>query len=92
MDAHGHVMTVRYLSTKGMAGLFGAMLQGTVQDKTGLTDRYDFTLKYTYESTDPDSYPTLTTAIQEQLGLKLEHTHGPVDILVIDRIDRPSEN
>jgi uncharacterized protein (TIGR03435 family) len=92
MDAHGHVMTVRYLSTKGMAGLFGAMLQGTVQDKTGLTDRYDFTLKYTYESTDPDSYPTLTTAIQEQLGLKLEHTHGSVDVLVIDHIDRPSEN
>ena len=92
MDAHGHVMTVRYLTAKGMAGLFGAMLQGTVQDKTGLTDRYDFTLRYTYQSTDPDSYPTLTTAIQEQLGLKLEHTRGSVDVLVIDHIDRPSEN
>lgn len=92
MDAHGHVMTVRYLTTKGMAGLFGAMIQGTVEDKTGLQGRYDFTLNYTYQSTDPDSYPTLTTAIQEQLGLKLERTHGSVDILVIDHIDRPSEN
>jgi len=92
MDAHGHVMTVRYLTTKGMAGLFGAMLQRTIQDKTGLTDRYDFTLKYTYESTDPDSYPTLTTALQEQLGLKLESTRGLVDVLVIDHMDRPTEN
>lgn len=92
MDAHGHVMTVRYLTTKGMAGLFGAMLQRTVEDRTGLTDRYDFTLKYTYQSTDPDSYPTLTTAIEDQLGLKLESTRGSINVLVIDHIDRPSEN
>ena len=92
MDAHGHVMTVRYLTTKGMAGLLGAMLQGTVEDKTGLPGRYDFTLQYTYQSTDADSYPTLTTAIQEQLGLKLERTRGPVDALVIDHIEKPTEN
>src|ERR1017187_3933468 len=92
MDSHGHVMTVRFLTTKGMAGLFGAMLQATIVDKTGLADRYDFTLQYTYESTDPDSYPTLTTAIQEQLGLKLESTRGSVDVLVIDHVEKPSEN
>ena len=92
MDSHGHVMTVRYLTTKGMAGLFGSMLRGTVQDKTGLSGRYDFTLRYTYQSTDSDSYPTVTTAIQEQLGLKLEPTRGSVDVLVIDHIDRPTEN
>jgi uncharacterized protein (TIGR03435 family) len=88
MDPHGHVMTVRYLTTKGIAGLLGSMLQGTVEDKTGLPGRYDFTLQYTY----PESYPTLTTAIQEQLGLKLERTLGSVDIFVIDHIERPSEN
>jgi uncharacterized protein (TIGR03435 family) len=92
MDPHGHVMTVRYLTTKGIAGLLGSMLQGTVEDKTGLPGRYDFTLQYTYQSTDPESYPTLTTAIQEQLGLKLERTLGSVDIFVIDHIERPSEN
>jgi uncharacterized protein (TIGR03435 family) len=81
-------MTVRYLTTKGIAGLLGSMLQGTVEDKTGLPGRYDFTLQYTY----PESYPTLTTAIQEQLGLKLERTLGSVDIFVIDHIERPSEN
>jgi uncharacterized protein (TIGR03435 family) len=92
MDSHGHVMTVRFLTTKGMAGLFGSMLQGTIEDKTGLPGRYDFTLQYTYQSSDPDSYPTLTTAIQEQLGLKLESTRGSVDVLVIDHVEKPSEN
>ena len=38
------------------------------------------------------SAPVLFTAFQEQLGLKLESTKAPVDVLVIDRIERPSEN
>jgi uncharacterized protein (TIGR03435 family) len=92
MDAHGHIMTVRYISPTGVAALLSALLRANVQDKTGLTDRYDFTLKYTYQSNDPDSYPTLTTAIQEQLGLKLEATKGPVPVLVIDHIERPTPN
>jgi uncharacterized protein (TIGR03435 family) len=39
-----------------------------------------------------DSGPTIFTAVQEQLGLKLESTKGPVEVIVIDHIDRPSEN
>jgi uncharacterized protein (TIGR03435 family) len=92
MDAHGHVMTVSHITPTGIAALLSAMLRTTVEDKTGLTGRYDLTLKYTYQSTDPDSYPTLTTAIQEQLGLKLQSTRGPVDVLVIDHMDRPTDN
>jgi uncharacterized protein (TIGR03435 family) len=92
MDAHGHVMTVSHISATGIAALLGALLRANVQDKTGLTDRYDFTLHYTYQSTDPDSYATLPTAIQEQLGLKLESSKGPVPVLVIDHIERPTPN
>jgi len=90
--AHGREMNVRYITAKGIAGLIGSMLQVNVEDKTGLAGRYDFTLHYTYQSSDPDSYPTLSTAIQEQLGLKLEPAKGPVDVLVIDHIERPSQN
>jgi uncharacterized protein (TIGR03435 family) len=72
-----------------------------VIDKTGLTGRYDVSLKCTPMSsaspggaenaTDPDS-PSLFTAIEEQLGLKLVPIKGPVKILVIDHIEQPSPN
>jgi uncharacterized protein (TIGR03435 family) len=70
-----------------------------VFDRSGLTGNYDFTLSYakakasTADSAalDPD-FPDIFTAVQEQLGLKLEPTTGPVDVLVIDHIDRPTEN
>jgi len=41
---------------------------------------------------DPDDPPDLFTAFQQQLGLKLEATKTPVDVLVIDRVSKPSEN
>ena len=84
-----------------------AVLDRPVIDKTGLQGRYDFTLRWTPDETqfvnmgvrvpppqanDPDAPPGLFTAFQEQLGLKLESTKGPVDVLVVDRIDKPSEN
>ena len=66
-----------------------------VIDQTGLTGRYDFKLRYTYDeahATDPDAPPGLFTAIQEQLGLKLEPVKAPVDVFVIDHVERPSAN
>jgi bla regulator protein BlaR1 len=79
----------------------------TVVNQTGLPGTYAFTLHWTREqltapgqqgvqagsalSTDPEG-PALFTALQEQLGLRLVSTKGPVEVLVIDHIDRPSEN
>ncbi len=69
-----------------------------VLDKTGLTGKYDFILRYhgtrlsDRKADDMDPIPTLDTAIQDQLGLKLKSTKGPVQTLVIDHIEKPSAN
>jgi uncharacterized protein (TIGR03435 family) len=66
-----------------------------VIDKTAIQGRYSLTLKWTPEDAAPapdSSEPSIFTAIQEQLGLKLEPQKGPVQVLVIDHIEAPSEN
>jgi uncharacterized protein (TIGR03435 family) len=64
-------------------------------DQTGLAGRWNFVLKWTLNelnTTDPNAPPGLFTAIQEQLGLKLEPVKAQADVLVIDQAERPSEN
>ncbi|HUN82774.1 MAG TPA: M56 family metallopeptidase [Terracidiphilus sp.] len=79
------------------------ILGHTVQDKTGLTGNYDFKLHFTPEDAPPmgaadngqpaeDAPPPLFTALQEQLGLKLESTKSKVDVIVIDHIEPPTPN
>lgn len=85
--------------TTMLAGLTGRM----VVDRTGLTGTWDFTLTFQAEmrgqpppgvdlpAPDPTA-PSIFTALQEQLGLKLESTKGPVDVTVIDAIEHPTED
>ena len=62
-------------------------------DKTGLTGAWDVHLVWSPDDgPDNDTGPSIYTALQEQLGLRLEATKGPVPVLVIDHIERPSEN
>lgn len=66
-----------------------------VIDQTSLPGRYDFTLKWTYEVSaedQPGTPPSIFTAMREQLGLKMDAVKGPAEVLVIDRLERPSEN
>jgi uncharacterized protein (TIGR03435 family) len=72
-----------------------------VVDRTGLTGRYDFDLEWAPDETqfggalrgNPESTrPDLFAAIQQQLGLRLESTKGPIEAMVIDKIERPSAN
>ena len=65
-----------------------------VVDKTGLDGRYDLKLEWTPDDVVPSDTdpPTLFTAIQEQLGLKLEPAKEPVPVLIIDHIEPPSPN
>jgi uncharacterized protein (TIGR03435 family) len=59
-----------------------------VIDKTGLTGRYDFELNWAPDN-EPDAGPSIFTAIQEQLGLRLEPAKASVDVVVIDRLSSP---
>jgi len=93
------------LSTCGhMTGTFAAMTNLTVYlsrqlrlpvvDATGLTARYNFELSWTPELSPcadaTENAPAIFTALQEQLGLKLESSKGPSDVLVIDAAEKPS--
>jgi uncharacterized protein (TIGR03435 family) len=89
-----------------IAPMLSTRLQRTVIDRTGLTGPWDLTLTYTPESSqiplgaaapgtqppvDPNA-PSIFTAMQEQLGLKLESVRAPVDVLVIERVQPATEN
>jgi uncharacterized protein (TIGR03435 family) len=67
----------------------------TLTDKTGLDGYYDFKLEWRPDETQPPAPgdpPSIFTAIQEQLGLKLESQKGLVEVLVVDRVEKPSAN
>ena len=65
-----------------------------VVDKTGLDALFDITLQWTVEDQftgrGASASPTIFAAIQEQLGLRLESTKGPVDVLVVDSVEKPA--
>jgi uncharacterized protein (TIGR03435 family) len=86
--------------------LQGAVLDRPVIDKTGLAGRWDFTLVWTPDefqfgglgvrvpppADNAAAPPDLFTAVQEQLGLKLDSTKAPAEVFVIDKVEKPSEN
>lgn len=63
-----------------------------IVDKTGLSGRYDFTLRYTLQPGPNDDTPSIFTAVEEQLGLKLMPDTAPLDVVVVDHIERPTED
>ena len=79
-----------------LVGSLSGQAGGLVNNRTGLLGSYTFTLKYaprgTPPSADPADPPDFVTALQEQLGLKLQPEKTMVPVLVIDHIERPTEN
>jgi len=76
-------------SLRAFAGFLSGEAQRVVVDRTGLTGVWDFELQWSPPGTlnpDPDR-PSIFTALQEQLGLRLDATTGPVEVLVIDRVE-----
>jgi uncharacterized protein (TIGR03435 family) len=98
---HGKGVTMAELA-KTLSRTYVSMLGRNVIDGTGLTGAFDIDLTWATDSAGapagaidnaPDlAGPSIFTALQEQLGLKLESTKGPVEVLVIDHIEKPSEN
>ena len=83
-------------STKGNIPRLVEILSGAtgklVVNDTALTGEYDFTLEWVQDLDSEAAGPSLTTALREQLGLKLDSVKRPVEVIVIDGMDRPSEN
>jgi len=88
-----------------LASALNNVVGRTVMDKTGLTDSFEFDLSWTPDPLLQPGVtldgagqqatiagPSLFTAMQEQLGLKLEAEKRPGEVLVIDSVQRPSEN
>jgi uncharacterized protein (TIGR03435 family) len=80
----------------GIASMLSRHVGRPVVDRTGVTGRFSMKLRYSASSAtasdEPDRAPELFTAIQEQLGLKLEATRGPVEVLVIDSVEHPTND
>lgn len=82
-------LVMQEATIRQFAGYLENFAGGRVEDRSGLAEEYDLTLSYSRSSNDVER-PSIFTAIQEQLGLKLERTRGLVDVLVIDSVERPT--
>ena len=91
----------RYLNAQGVtiAMIAQELAQDVgrvVMDKTGIEGRFDVDLKWTPDDEatagNADAAPSIYTAVQEQVGLRLDAEKGPVEVLVVDRLEGPSEN
>ena len=100
MQVRNGQLTGEGIPTSNLAMFLAQNLHKQVVDKTGLKGNYDMSLKWqpddqvqeSHEATGGETAPSIFTAVQEQLGLKLEPTKGLVDTVVVDHIAMPSEN
>jgi uncharacterized protein (TIGR03435 family) len=78
-----------------LASLLSQFVQRTVADHTEVSGRFDFDLSWAPDvpgNLPPETGPGIFTAVQEQLGLKLQPARGPFDVLVVDSIERPTRD
>ena len=73
-----------------LASVLGNILSYPVTDQTGLNGYYDIQLKYSPDETDREA--AIFSAVEQQLGLKLVGKTGPLEVLVVDRIEHPADN
>jgi len=81
-----------YTTAPALATDLSVLLRRTVVDETALTEAFDVHLRFAPEDAPDSNSPSIFTTVQEQLGLKFESGKGPVEVLVIDQVEKPSEN
>jgi uncharacterized protein (TIGR03435 family) len=96
IQTNGGVFLAGGITMESFARNLGSRAGRIVIDRTGLAGYYELTLKYDGRreaaAAEPSDEPSLFTAVQEQLGLRLEAGRGPVQALVIDCIERPASD
>jgi uncharacterized protein (TIGR03435 family) len=97
-NAHGTAQGLEFdvsnAVIRALCGVLSSQVHAPVIDKTGLTDYYNFKLQMAgdWSLNNPESWPSVFTAVEEQLGLKLVAVRESVPNLVIDRLTKPTEN
>jgi uncharacterized protein (TIGR03435 family) len=107
-DATAVVITASGMSMDGLAHQLASQLNSTVKNQTALNGIYDFTLRFTPDEARMDASgpgssggaaslsdnggTSIFAAVQDQLGLKLESKKGPVEVVIVDHVDKPSDN
>jgi uncharacterized protein (TIGR03435 family) len=100
MSSSNQTLTATGIEMAGLCDFLSGRLHRKVVDNTGLAGSYDFKLQWSPDEAAGESaaatgaaqLPSMFTAVQEQLGLKLESGKGPVDTVVVDHVAMPSEN
>lgn len=96
----------RQVGMEDLIKVLSGMLQRPIIDKTDFSGKFDVNLRFVYEQEatagipnpwqtpdgDATGNPSIFTALQKQLGLRLVSARGPVEVLVVDHAERPSEN
>jgi uncharacterized protein (TIGR03435 family) len=91
-DGINERMTGTKLSMPAFASFLASRLDRPVIDHTGIKGEFDIRLEWSPDQSSDAPRPSVFTALQEQLGLRLEANKGPVEILVVDSVETPSEN
>lgn len=86
----GSTLTAGAVTLAQLSGSLSRQADRPVLDRTGLTGFFDVDLKWSNQTKVTDDGPSFFTAVQEQLGLRLEAGRGPQEILVIDSVERPT--
>jgi uncharacterized protein (TIGR03435 family) len=88
----GHQIEAHHISMKLLATTLQGFIGDAVVDETGLAGRFDLNLDFNVDERASSEGPTVFEAVQRQLGLKLEPRKGPVEVIVIDHVEKPSAN